>query len=49
MLKAKRIHKSIIMYKDFNKMFVVVHNNHVVVRSYNLSVADKSYRALGGK
>lgn len=46
---AKRVDKSIIMYKDFNRMFVVIHNNHVIVRTYNLAVADKSYKALGGK
>ena len=49
MLKAKRINKSVIMYKDFNKMFVVVHRNHVIYRGYNLAVADESYRAMGGK
>ncbi len=49
MFKANRVENSIIMYKDFNHKYVVVHNDHVIVRSYNLAIADKSYRLHGGK
>lgn len=51
MLKGKLKAKVLtpVMYKDENGRFVVTHYGHVVVRSFNLAVADKTYRSLGGR
>jgi hypothetical protein len=47
--KFRTIDNSLVMYKDSNKRYVVVHRGHVVVRSFNLNVADKTFCKLGGK
>lgn len=49
MFKSRVTKITIVMYKDYNNMFVVIHNDHVIYRGINLAVADRSYRLHGGK